>query len=70
MPPAPLATMVGMHDDDDSLNDSWFDRPAGGPALTIEMVTAALRDPTAQVGPRWEGLDDSWFDRPARDRRG
>ena len=58
-----------MHDDDDRLDDSWFDRPARGPALTTEMVAAALRDPAAQIGPRWEGLEDSWFDRKPQNRK-
>ena len=53
-----------MHDED-TLEDSWFDRPAKGQPLTIEMVQAALRHPDADIGPRFEGLEDSWFDRPS-----
>jgi hypothetical protein len=52
-----------MHDED-TLEDSWFDRPAK--ALTIEMVQAALQHPEADLGPRFEGLEDSWFDRPPK----
>jgi hypothetical protein len=57
-----------MHDDD-MLDDSWFDRPVKGQALTVEMVQAALRTPHADVGPCFEGLEDSWFDKPARDAK-
>ena len=53
-----------MHDED-TFEDSWFDRPAKGQPLTIEMVQAALRHPDADIGPRFEGLEDSWFDRPS-----
>jgi hypothetical protein len=56
-----------MHDDD-MLDDSWFDRPVKGQALTVEMVQAALHAPEADIGPTFEGLEDSWFDRPARGR--
>jgi hypothetical protein len=51
-----------MHDED-ALEDSWFDRPAKGQALTLEMVQAALKNPDAEIGPRFEGLEDSWFER-------
>lgn len=61
-----------MHDDD-MLEDSWFDRPAKGQPLTIEMVQAALRAPKKDEPPpearAMEGLEDSWFERPARSRR-
>ncbi len=57
-----------MHDED-TLEDSWFDRPAKGQPLTVEMVQAALRSPDANAGPSFEGLEDSWFDKPARRQR-
>jgi hypothetical protein len=59
-----------MHDDD-SLDDSWFERPAAGRApLTVQAVREAMANPGATTeGPRWEGLEDSWFDRPPRERR-
>ncbi|MBX7194937.1 MAG: hypothetical protein K1X94_22985 [Sandaracinaceae bacterium] len=56
-----------MHDDE-TLDDSWFDRPAKGQALTIEMVQAALRT-GVEVGPRWDGLEDSWFERKPTERK-
>lgn len=59
-----------MHDDDELVDDSWFDRPRRrGGVLTVAMVKEALKNPGAEVGPTWEGLNDSWFDRKPANRK-
>jgi len=68
-----VATIRTMHDED-TLEDSWFDRPGGhAQVLTRGAVMRALADPSSLTeptpGPAWEGLEDSWFERPARQRQ-
>lgn len=76
MDAAGVATVPSMHDED-TLEDSWFDRPARAQALTRDAVMRALADPSSLGEPEhapgggaaWEGLQDSWFDRPPRELR-